>query len=366
MNTFNLSRSGHAALGALLCGLTLGCAGDDSFDSGELVAGVEPTLPEGKADGAFTGALSVGGREDGVADILFQQSEGIGWPPRPWLRIQAQRSTQTDATLTVGLKVSAFGVDAGVTNNTTFTASRVTSAVFITHHSENGQTMLRRADNDVQFNDTGHPIIGFCLYDTSLSVSDKVAATLMAHGNGVSGSAEIKDLVNAGNNSQFFVVDPVKSPNYYLSTVCEEEYNSRIREGAEQDLYNLAYDIFVYSNPQDSCVPASSDVPRDPKGDPSCMAWHRQLLPGLVAHTVPRCVANSQGNHRCQMRSKKDYSCPLYADDDTDIVYTTWKDGRRRVTSGSFEYACDPDLGLRCHIVQEEWWPFRAAKGECK
>lgn len=300
-----------------------------------------------------------------ILEDLFEKMKGEDWPARPWLWADVTREVAVDTTLQLGIKASFLGVEAGTTVSTRFELGHKTQVIFVTTQIRDNQAMTKRTKEGVYFAPEGDTaIVATCIYASWLSTTDRVAASLLIQGNGVMGGAQLRSTINRQTNSQFFRVDPDKTPSYYLNDVCETHYQEKIRSAVQTDLANLAYDVLVYSNPKDTCLPPDADQPRNPAGDPSCKEWHSQILPGLIESTVPRCNPDANGNYSCMLRGKADNACPLYQDADENVSAFP-KPDNWLITRGAFEYFCDRDLGLACVQVKEVGW-FNHAEGSCQ
>jgi len=300
-----------------------------------------------------------------VASALSQYQDSPGWPAMPRLWADVSKEEYLSGEIQVGLKIGFMGVESQATHNVTLSKGRRTTFIMITTKTQPGQQLTRRENGHVYINVLeGSSHVGLCVYTSFLTMNRSLVGRISAYGSAVGSSTGLKDLISRTNYSQFFELSPVKTPNYYLSDVCESIFRSEVQESVEEDLKNLASDILVYSHPQTSCVPPAADEPRLRGGDQSCISWHRQLLPGVVAWTAPRCESSREGYYRCVLRSKENGSCPFYRQSDGQLTTNPTQEAKL-ITAGMFEYPCDHHQGLTCRLVEEDGW-FSSARAECK
>src|SRR5688572_22274714 len=103
----------------MVLGKTVRCA------LGSCVLFVGGCLPLNEEDGAGDFEYLAGGMNNpndvgATLETIFATTAKDPWPARPWLWADIARAESIDGSISLGVKASGFGVEAGATNTMTF------------------------------------------------------------------------------------------------------------------------------------------------------------------------------------------------------------------------------------------------------
>jgi hypothetical protein len=207
-----------------------------------------------------------------------------------------------------------------------------------------------------------YPMVAFCAFEASLNYSVTAKGGVEFLGNGQ--SVENGRVHNISHTifSRFIQVDGKMSPLEMLNRLCEQEFRPQVEQYANRDFSRTVAELQSHQNPENECQPSAED---GLSGDSACMAWfQRDIDRTLQKITVPRCVLDAKGVHRCELHAKRGVSCAMfwnkrgknYLSGDSPILRLLrgtggiTAAGLVKVTDSPYEFDCDTASGLTCRL----------------
>lgn len=199
----------------------------------------------------------------------------------------------------------------------------------------------------------GYPMVGICVYEASLDIEKTVEGGF----DFIIGEKFEKGKLNGMGSSRFsnyFQLRgdiPVKT---YLESVCGNTFKKQMEPSVINDLSKMVMEVVIGGNLHSDCTPSRS-VEDVENGDASCMAWHQDFPENIRHLTVPRCMLQHTGVHRCRLKAREGTACDMYVDPVTKTFKETFKSFDRTIlaTEDNFAYSCDKKLGLSCIMEKE-------------
>lgn len=192
------------------------------------------------------------------------------------------------------------------------------------------------------------PMVAFCSFEASLAISQDRSKGVEFLGFGQSSSTGQVRGVSHTIYSRFFQVDGKLSVAQMRDELCVQKFRRQVQDMVEGDFARVVVEFYAYENQANQCRPRPGLD--DSEGDEDCRLWMKKNFSYAEKMAVPRCVLQPDGIHRCQLRSKAGYYCPMRWDRrkarmvDPEVVV----DGFRfpKATQAPFEFPCDE--GYRC------------------
>jgi hypothetical protein len=299
-----------------------------------------------------------------------------GWPPTPRRDQSWESSSFKSGTMSLGIKVAAFGSEASSVTKVKFDVVRRNRLWIMMHTPTMKEQMYKKSEGGIFLNaQEGYQMVAVCFFSVHLGTDARTTAGISVQGTGVEGEAGLARETSVSQMSDFYPVKLGDSIEDWFKK-CDEVFESKVRESVEKDI-EAASASMLYHVKQDQCLIPDSDKDRvfssGKAGDKSCESFLGEMIPGVSEHYTARCVAQPgapQNVGLCRIRSPENLNCKLYKDDFTGDVSELATDSSTLVT-GPFSYPCDKTQKLRCVVSKEGGWfqtwteIYRSYEGMC-
>ncbi len=319
----------------------------------------------------------LGAAPQDIGDLIEYQllnsdnlSEQINWPALP--RIWAPRyiSKTLEGEVSVGALAFSTGVKASFNYkyNVKTTLWLISSTRPVNSKSYVEKVSYSMNDDDDFFieGDRGllypnvrdeFPIVGLCIYEVSLDLTNSKKGFFDFFGNGFSLMSQDAVGGSFATWSNFFNTKSTTAVSTYLSRNCEGFFNKNVKDYTERNFSKLAVELYSMYNPKNTC---SISAERTELGDSDCMAWHARRSSRVREATVPRCEMNQSGVSKCVLKSARRRGCTLWQDDNDKLSSTNPDGSYKLATNTVFNNECD--YGLTCRIQPVDDGRFQQLK----
>lgn len=216
-----------------------------------------------------------------------------------------------------------------------------------------------------------YPMVGMCVFEASLGIEK----TLEGGIDFIVGETARKATVETMSNaifSNFFQLSADIPVDTYLNEICNGLFKKEVQPMVINDFSKMVMEKVIAQNPKSDCSPSSKSEDVE-NGDAACLNWHSKTFPANVRHlTVPRCLLQNNGIHRCRLRARKGTACRMYIDPATKKMSAHYQDLGNSIlaTEDYFAYSCDSKKSLSCELDKEPTLlhgiPIFAGRASCR
>lgn len=330
-------------------------------------------------------------RQPIINDLVSTDMPKLDPPNFP--RFWTERTKSEIVVSTTKLSAKIPVVDLGAKLNMEFRFGLKTSFVMISskRKSEKGHSkkpvaksvILANEDDEVLVMDEstflsypnvrpGYPMVGFCVFEASLSMEKTMEGGFNFIVEETNKRGSVETMSNA-IFSNFFQVRGDVPVSTYLDGVCRGIFKKEVETVVVNDFSKLVIEKLVSQNPKSDCSPSRPTEEDIVNGDQSCQEWHATNFSAPVRHlTVPRCMLQANGVHRCRLKARAGTACNMYLDPATMQYSETFKSFDRTVlaTEEHYAYSCDKKANLSCVLEKEpillRGLPIYSGKARCQ
>jgi hypothetical protein len=316
------------------------------------------------------------GQFQSQSNYVASFEEKPGWPPTPRRDQSWETSSFKSGSISLGIKVAAFGSEASSTTKVKFDVVRRNRLWILMHTPTMKEQMYNKSEGGIFLNaQEGYKMVAVCFFSVHLGTDARTSAGISVQGTGVEGEAGLARETSVSQMSDFYPVKFGDSIEDWFKK-CDEVFESKVRASVEKDI-EAASASMLYHVKQDQCLIPDTEEDRflssGKAGDKSCEGFLRGLLPGVSENYTARCIPQQgapQNVGLCRIRSPEKLNCKLYQDDYTGDVSEMATETSTLVT-GPFSYPCDKTKKLRCVVAKEGGWfktwteIYRSYEGIC-
>ncbi|MGZ3768321.1 MAG: hypothetical protein ACXVCP_03600 [Bdellovibrio sp.] len=198
----------------------------------------------------------------------------------------------------------------------------------------------------------GNPMVGLCVYEASLNIEKTVEGGF---------NFIVEESVKKGNTttmtnavfSNFFQIRNDVPVSTYIKEICGGIFKNEIESVVVNDFSKMVIEKLVAFNQKSNCT--ESRASDNENGDPSCQQWHSSFPQNVQNLTVPRCMLQKNGSHRCRLKAREGTACHLYINPETRQYSDSFSEYENSVlaTENNYAYGCDKKAGLNCVLEKE-------------
>jgi hypothetical protein len=284
-----------------------------------------------------------------------------GWPPMPRRDQIWDSSSFKNGTVSLGIKIPAFGAEIGSTTKLKFDVIR-RNRVWILMHTPTMTEKMCNQDEAGTYHLNAreeYNMVAICMFSAHLMTDARTSAGISFIGTGAEGEAGLTEETSISQMSEFYPVKMGETIKDWFKK-CDEVFDAKVRASMEQEFDAISANM-RYQVKQEQCVVPELESDKylsdGRAGDRSCEKFFRSLLPGIEAHYTTRCIPQAglpQNVGFCKVRSPEKQNCVLYKSKDGSVG-ERYTEGASLV-SGPFSYPCDKTKGLTCKVVKEGGW----------
>lgn len=305
-------------------------------------------------------------RQPIISDLVSSDMPQLDYPPFPRIWTERTKSETLVSNTKLGAKVPI--IDLGGRLSLEFRYTLKTSFIIISskrkaeknHHKSSSRVsgIPTMSDEVLSFDEgtfqtypnvrPGYPMVGLCVFEASLAIEktaeggfDFLVAETVKKGT-------VETMSNA-IFSNFFQLQGHVGVSTYLEGTCNDIFKKEVEAMVVNDFSKLVMEKVVAQNPESDCAPSRSSEDIE-NGDASCLDWQQSFSRYVQDLTVPRCMLQQNGVHRCRLKAREGTACDMYVDPQTKTFSPTFKNFDRTIlaTEDNYAYSCDKKMGLTC------------------
>ncbi|MGZ3782095.1 MAG: hypothetical protein ACXVCY_15695 [Pseudobdellovibrionaceae bacterium] len=311
-------------------------------------------------------------RQPIINDLISSDMPALDSPPNPRIWTERTKSDIIVSNTKLGAKVPI--VDIGSKLSIEFKYGLKTSFVIVSSKRKDDKSHAQKksmrpfkisstSEDVLNFDEStfqtypnvrpGYPMVGFCVFEASLAIDKNIEGGF----DFIVGETGKKGTLETMSNaifSNFFQLSSEIPVNTYLEKVCDGIFKKEVEPMVVNDFSKMVMEKIVSQNPKSDCTPNRSADEAD-SGDASCLEWHSSFAEPIRNLTVPRCILQVNGAHRCRLKARQGTACPMYIDPHTQTYSPNFKsfDGTILATDSHYSYSCDKKAGLSCVMEKE-------------